>query len=160
MDGEFKNFQCRTDVPEKIIRPWYRGGGTLLFNSNILQLVDYVFITEGPVDCILMNQCGFPCISTTGGSEGFQEKFFPYFIRQKLIYYLPDNDYAGYSGAKKVCKILGEHRVKIIAFQDEKPKFGFKNFILDGHTISEFKTKIDNSKYLFEIKKDLFNGRK
>jgi hypothetical protein len=151
MDGSFRNFQLRNDTPEKVIRPWYRGVGGLLFNSDILQIIDSVFITEGPVDCILMNQEGFPCCSHTGGSNGFKENFFKYFNRQKLIYYVCDHDHVGLMAGKLVAKILGENRVKLIIFNDQKEKYGFKDFFLDGHTSKQFNEYISEAKYSFEL---------
>jgi hypothetical protein len=150
MDGRFRNFQCRRDIPDKVIRPWYRGVGPLLFNSDILQIVDRIFITEGPVDCILMNQCGFPCISHTGGANGFKQEWFKYFSKQRCITYVADNDDVGLNAGKFVCKILGVNRTKIITFAGEKEKFGFKDFILAGHTALEFSQKISDAKYSFE----------
>jgi len=156
----FINFQCRKDTPKKVILPWYRGVGTLLFNSSILQLVDKVFITEGPVDAILLNQNGFPAISHTGGSTGFPTKTFSDFSRCNIIYYVADNDVAGLNGARLVANCLGTQRVKIILFGNGIEKYDSVDFFRDGHGVDDFEKLIDNSKFIFEIKKDLFDGRK
>ena len=152
MDGKFMNFQCRTDVPEKKIRPWYRGVGPLLFNSSILPFVSSVFITEGPVDSIILNQHGFPAISHTGGSSGWNDAWFPYFKRQKEIFYVADNDLAGYSGAKKVAKSLGEYRVKVVAFIDHPLRYDTVNFFLDGGTSDKFRELVSKASLGFKVK--------
>lgn len=152
MEGNFRNFQMRTDVPEKRIKNWYRGVGPLLFNSDILPLVDYVYITEGPIDALLLVQHGFPAVSHTGGANGWQMNWFKYFTKQKTIYYVADNDDVGIKAARMVSRSLGENRVRIITFEGEKDKFDFVDFIRDGHTLEEFKDKVKEAKLLCQIK--------
>jgi hypothetical protein len=152
MDGKFMNFQCRTDTPEKKIRPWYRGVGPLLFNSSILSLVTEVFITEGPVDAILQNQLGLPSISHTGGSMGWNDKWFSYFKKQKTVYYVADNDLAGYNAVRKISKSLGEYRLKIITFLDYPLKYDTVKFFKDGGTLEKFKELIDKAVPGFKAK--------
>jgi hypothetical protein len=152
VDGQFRNFQCRTDIPEKKIRQWYRGVGPLLFNSSILEITSRVFITEGPVDAILLNQLGYPAMSHVGGAGGWQEEWFKYFLNQKEIFYISDNDSAGFKGAKKVSKSLGEGRVKIILYLGEKEKYDTVDFFRDGHSTEEFDKLVEDSKFTFELK--------
>lgn len=152
MDGKFMNFQCRTDVPAKKIKPWYRGVGPLLFNSSILPFVSSVFITEGPVDAILLNQCGFPTLSHTGGASGWKDMWFPYFKGQKEIYYVADNDLAGYVGGGRVAKSLGEYRVRIVSFMDYPKSYDPVKFFLDGGTIDTFKEIVAKSIQGFRAK--------
>ena len=76
LEGEFRNFQCRKDTPDKVIRPWYRGVGPLLYNADILKFVSSVFITEGPVDAIKLNQEGFTAVSHTSGATGWKQDWF------------------------------------------------------------------------------------
>lgn len=152
MDGKFMNFQCRTDIPEKKIRPWYINVGPLLVNSSILPFLSTVFITEGPVDALLLNQLGFPAVSHTGGATGWSDKWFPYFVRAKKIYYIADNDLAGYTAVKKVSKSLGEYRVKMITFKDYSLKYDTVDFFRDGGTVEKFKELIDNALESFRAK--------
>jgi hypothetical protein len=152
MEGVFRNFQMRTDVPEKRIKNWYTGVGPLLFNSDILSLVDYVYITEGPVDALLLAQLGFPAVSHTGGANGWQSSWFKYFTKQKTIYYVADNDAVGIKAAKLVSKSLGENRVKIITFEKEIDKFDFVDFIREGRSIEEFKELVKGAKLLCQLK--------
>ena len=150
VDGDFRNFQCRKDLPDKRIRPWYRGHGTLMFNSDILKFVDTVFITEGPVDAILLNQYGYPAVSHTGGATGWMDRWCSFFFRQKEIVYVADNDEAGEAGAVKVAKSLGENRVKILRFRDKSDKYDTVDFFRDGNSKAEFDDRVKSTRYIFE----------
>lgn len=151
VNGKFRNFQCRTDVPKKLIKPWYRGVGPLLFNSNILQIVRRVFITEGPIDAILMNQVGYPAVSHTGGANGWNDSWFPFFRNQKEIFYVADNDKAGYAAARKVANSLGKFRVRIISFLDYGLKYDFVDFIRNGGSKEEFDTLVEKSQHIMSL---------
>jgi DNA primase len=156
---EFINFQCRKDEPKKVIIPWYKGIGPVLFNSSIIPLLKTVFITEGLVDSILLNQLGYPAISHTGGAYGWQNSWFPFFIPIKKVYYVADNDQAGLFAAKKVANCLGTQKVKIVLLNSNVEKYDTVDFFKEGHTTQEFEQLLDTSKYLFEIRKDWFSGR-
>src|ERR1041385_3028475 len=86
----FVNFQCRRDVPEKRVKMWYKieGWKPVMINPEILSLVDTVFITEGPVDSLLLNQEGVPSVSHTGGAGFWNQAWFPLFDRIKTVYYI------------------------------------------------------------------------
>lgn len=150
VNGKFENFQLRRDVPEKKILPWYRKKA-VLFNSSILNIVDTVFITEGTVDAILLNQLGYPAISTTLGANWY-DVWFIKFLKQKEIYYIADNDKPGIKMASKVAKNLGTSRVKIITFDGFKDKYDTIDFFRDGHTKEEFNELIKNYKYECQLK--------
>lgn len=150
VDGVFRNFQCRREIPEKRIKAWYKDVGPLLFNSSILQFVSKVYITEGPVDAILLTQLGFPAISHNAGAEGWRDEWFKYFFKAKEVIYIADNDAPGKRAAIKVSKSLGEGRVKTLIFSDKPDKYDFVDFIRDGGTIEEFLDRESHSKYSFE----------
>jgi hypothetical protein len=152
MEGKFMNFQCRTDTPEKKIRPWYRGVGPLLFNSSILPFVSTVYITEGPVDAMILNQNGFPAVSHTGGSSGWNNNWFPYFRGQREIFYVADNDLAGYNAVRKIARSLGEYRVKVVSFLGYPLKYDSVDFFRDGGTIEKFKALVSNASQSFMVK--------
>ena len=154
MDGCFRNFQCRRDVPEKKIRPWYRGVGPLLFNSSILNFVDTVYITEGPIDAILLVQMGFPAMSHTGGSGGWKNEWFKYFIKTKKIYYIADNDQVGLEAGFKISSCLGNNKVQIVQFKDFPDRYDTVDFFRDRHSIDSFRNLVSIAKYSYEIKKE------
>jgi DNA primase len=157
---EFINFQCRREEPKKIIIPWYKGTGPVLYNSSILPLLTTVFITEGPVDAILLNQLGYPAVSHTGGAYGWQNDWFSFFSNIKKVYYIADNDKVGFLAAKKVASCLGEHKVKIVLFNTDIEKYDTIDFFRDGNTVQEFEKLVDSSKYLFELNKEYFGGKR
>jgi len=152
INGYFKNFQMRKDKPTKRILPYYRGVGPLLVNADILNYVECVAITEGPVDALLLTQEGFPAISHTGGSHGWKKEWYKYFIYQKDIFVIADNDAAGKNGAKKIAEQLGVYKVKILMFDDKPERYDTVDFFKDGNTIDKFKEMLyNNSKYVFEL---------
>lgn len=159
-DGEFVNLQMRREVPEKIIKQYYRHTKPVLFNNGILPFCkDIIYITEGTVDAILLNQEGFPCVSPNG-TNTWQEEWFPKFSNIKSIVYLADHDEAGKFGAMAVAKCLGLNRVKIVNFNDRAEKYDSVNFFQDGGTKTSFKEYINNnSRYLFELEGVYKNAR-
>jgi len=153
MDTKFMNFQCRRDLPEKKIRPWYRGVGPLMFNSSILDISDIVYITEGPIDAILLVQNGFPAMSHTGGSGGWKKEWFRYFMRIKRVYYVADNDEAGVAASHSISDSLGQEKVKIVQFNGFPEKYDTVDFFRDGHTVKEFKELVNQSRFSYELKR-------
>ena len=148
----FRNFQMRRDTPTKKIISYYRGVGPLLINSVILNYVSQVFITEGPIDALLLTQEGVPAVSHNGGSHGWKGTWFKNFLNQKDIYCIADNDKAGKAGAKRIANSLGQHRVKIFFFEDKPERYDTVDYFRDGGTIDKFKEIVYNrSKYVFEL---------
>lgn len=143
-DGRFYNFQCRRDLPEKKIRPWYKGMKTVLFNEDILKFTDTVYIPEGLVDAIVLSQWGIPAVSKNNGAEYFDDKWYYKFLNIKNIYYIADNDKAGIIGAKKACAVLGKERVKVFRFKDKQEKYDTGDFFKDGGTGKEFIELVNN----------------
>jgi DNA primase len=150
IDDTFRNFQCRMDKPAKKIRPWYRGVGPLLYNSDILPLVKDVIITEGTVDAILLNQLGFPTVSHTMGSS-FHENWYKYFIKLRDIVYIADYDDAGIKAAYKVADILDKERVRVLTFEGFSEKYDTVDFFTDGNTVKEFRKLLKSAKKVYEM---------
>lgn len=136
-NGSFLNFQMRRDIPDKRIMPWYRGVGALLFNADILKITNDIVITESPVDAILLSQYNIPAISHGGGAEYWSKAWFKYFIHQKRITILYDNDEAGKKGAIKVAKALGEYRCFVWNFEDKKEKYDVGDYVKETPNIEE-----------------------
>ena len=53
-DGLFLNFQKRRDDPNKRINYWYNSSHPVILNAEILEFVDYIYITEGTVDSLYL----------------------------------------------------------------------------------------------------------
>jgi len=154
VNDQFINFQCRRDEPEKAIRYWYKIANfrPVLINPTILNLVDTVYITEGPIDSLLLNQEGIPSISHTGGSGYWSDEWYPLFSKVKKIYYIADNDQAGKVGAVNVAKALGQERTYIYLFHNKDEKYDTGDFFRDGGNSKDFKEMVEKySKNLFEL---------
>jgi DNA primase len=136
IDGTFRNFQCRMDDPKKM-RHWYKGVGPLLFNSDILNVVDYVLITEGTVDAILLSQLGYPAVSHNTGA-GWMNNWHRYFTMQTDIVYIADNDAPGIEAARKVSTNLGADRVRVVMFEGFPDKYDTIDFFRNGGTKESF----------------------
>ena len=131
MNGTFMNFQIRKEEPNKRIKSWYSGVGPLLFNSDLLKVANTIIITESPVDTILLNQVGLPGISHNGGADFWSPTWFKYFIHQKEIYIVYDNDIAGKKGARRVAKALGQYRCKLYNFEGYPERFDMGDWLQD-----------------------------
>jgi len=154
MGGTFRNFQMRRDDPKRTTN-WYKNVGPLLFNSDILKLTNKIIITEGPTDCIILNQNGIPAISTNTGSGGWQDEWFSSFLYQKEVYVVFDNDDAGRFGAKRIAEKLGKYKCKIYTFDGMDEKFDVGEFFTSSGTKDEFLDLIySKSKHVFEINKN------
>jgi DNA primase len=152
MDGTLKQFQMRRDSP-KLIKNYYQGVGPLLFHSEILQITDKIYFTEGLIGTILLSQMGIPACSMNIGVDGFQAKWTKYFVRQKEVILLGDNDEAGINGSLRTAKILGQHRCKIYTFNDFEGKgYAVDDFLIDGFGIEDLEERIRVfGKYAFEF---------
>jgi DNA primase len=151
--GLFINFQCRKDTPEKRIRFWYKDADfrPVLFNKEILPFIEKVYIVEGMVDCLLLNQLGLPSVCSTNGAMSWNPGWIQYFNKIKDIVYCADNDSAGIAGAYSVANSLGLYKVKILRFKEETPKFGALDYFRSGGTVKGFLDIVkDNSVYGFE----------
>lgn len=151
-EGVFKNFQLRADVPMKRIKGYYRGVGPLMFNSDILKLVNQVYYVEGPVDAMAMVQNGLPTVSSNCGG-GYLPGWYGRFVRQTTIYLVFDNDKAGVKEAKRLARFLGETRCKIYTFEETEEKgYDPVNYFNDGNSGKDLAELVKKeSKYAFEI---------
>ena len=114
--GEIVNIQVRTDkLPSgnKIIYKMYRRGFPSVMNSLILRFgIKSVYFTEGLVDCIFLNQEGFPAVATDSGLS-WHDRFYEIFYDIETIYLIQDNDKAGYQAARRFLKKFGREKLKI-----------------------------------------------
>lgn len=151
-NSNFVNFQCRRDIPSKSMKYWYNGGEPVLMNAELLQLVDTIYMTEGTVDSLLLNQEGLPSVAHSGGSGYWNPHWYPLFSRVSRIYYIADNDRAGKWAANRIANSLGQGKVLIYQFNTDKERYDTVDFFRDGGTIEELKELIHkDSKHCFEI---------
>jgi DNA primase len=151
-DGLFKQFQMRRDSP-KLIKNYYKGVGPLLFNSDIMKITNKIFIVEGIMSAIVLNQNGIPAVSMNCGCESFMPEWVAKFVHQDQIYILFDNDKAGNHGAIHTAKILGLTKCRIYNFWDvDAVGYAVDDFFIDGNSKAELMHKAHfESKYAFEL---------
>ena len=138
VDGTFRNFQCLRYKPKGRFA-WYKGLGALPFNFGMLKFTDWVVLTEGPVDAIMLRQYNVPAVSQTGGAGTWDNEWLTYFMNIKEIIITYDNDEAGNVGSARVAKSLGTDRTRIYNYWDFDDEFDTSDFFnkKDG-TVDDF----------------------
>lgn len=117
------------------------GSKTSLFNVAALDNEDdYIFVVEGEMDCIKLDQEGIHAVTNTAGASSWKEEWGKE-IDEKIqkVYVLYDNDPAGETGADKVIETIPT------AFKITLPK-GI-NDICDyfkNHTLADFRKLVDS----------------
>lgn len=139
VDSYFKNFQARKLLPDgsKRIKNWYKGVGPLPFNFSVLKFTDWIVITEGPVDAIMLRQNSIPAVSHNAGSDYWNEEWNQYFSHIKKFFIVYDNDTAGNHGAVRLAKIWGG-RASIYNFWDYPEKYDITDYFKDGGNSEDF----------------------
>jgi len=148
VEGRFVNFQLRRANPKRI-KYWYRDGGKHPFNFSALKLTDWVVLTEGPVDAIMLRQYDIPAVSQATGAGYWNTAWNKYFAHLKSIWIAYDNDMAG-----KASESWGM-RAKIYTFDDYPDGFDVTDFFKkykDDNPREIFLAKLETeSKYYFEM---------
>lgn len=106
-DGELVNvrrYKMNGSVGDKMLNlPGH--GAAAIFRPDILRDNEDIVITEGEMDCILLNQTGIPAITHTAGAATFRSQWAQLFV-DKNVWIAYDVDDAGRKGAKKVESLL------------------------------------------------------
>lgn len=149
--GKFKNFQLRRQEPKKRVAYWYRDGGKHPFNFSILSMTDWVVVTEGPVDAIMLRQNNIPAVSQISGSGYWNDKWNGLLLKLKEIYICYDNDDAGITHSVEVAEKFGV-KAKVYNFWDFCHGFDVTDFFIQGNSREDFLNLLKNdSKYYFEV---------
>ena len=123
-------------------------GAARLFPLNSLKK-DTVIICEGEMDCILLNQYGFPAITVTSGA-GTWKSYWTELFRGKTVYLCFDIDNVGKQGAKKIAELIKQvtKRIYIIHLPLTEPANAdiTDYFINQGNTLQDFKLLLQNTK--------------
>lgn len=121
---------------------WTGHGQAQLYRADILRDNDEIVITEGEMDCILLNQYGIPAVTHTAGAATFRPNWASKFV-DKIVYVCYDNDDAGRKGAAKVNQILNAF-AKAVYIMDIGAMVPTKGADVtdylhkEGHTATEF----------------------
>jgi len=149
VDGEFRNFQCRS--VDKRMKHWYKGVGPLPFNMDYVGDKEFFVLTEGPVDAIICMQNGIPAMSTNTGAGYFEPSWLSKLRSLKEVWIIHDNDDAGRKGAKRIGKIFGT-LARCYCFDGFIEGYDLGDYFLDGATTEGFEKLVErDGKYWFEI---------
>lgn len=110
-----------------------------LFGADNLLGHKEVYICEGEMDAMLLDQKGYPACAIPGAGS-FQEHWVPWFEGATRVFVCLDADEAGTTGAHRIKGFLGE-KTKIVELpvpDGEKSTDIGEYFIRDGHTTKQF----------------------
>jgi hypothetical protein len=127
-------------------------GGARIYFPEVLQENDIIVLTEGELDCIVLNQAGIPAVTHTGGCGTFKTSWSSMFSG-KEVYICYDNDSAGQANARnKVAKALSSHTSRIYNIQVPliEPGSDVTDFlVVEGHSADEFRKIMRDAESLF-----------
>jgi len=115
-------------------------GAAHIYRADILAANDTIVITEGEMDCILLNQEGIPAVTHTAGAATFRAAWAKDF-RGKTVFIAYDADKAGRDGAKKVLNLLAGFAVDtyLVDIPETTKGADITDYLhMEGHTIGEF----------------------
>lgn len=148
-DGELINvrrYKPGVDSAQKMLNLTGHGAAAI-YRADVLRDNEAVVITEGEMDCILLNQFGIPAVTQTGGAGTFKPQFASAFA-DKTVWICYDNDDAGRQGARKVERVLSAfaQHIYIIDIGAVIPIKGgdITDYLhLEGHTAEDFQGLMD-----------------
>ncbi|MFC1790331.1 toprim domain-containing protein [Patescibacteria group bacterium] len=149
--GNLINIRYRRD-PNKVGGQKYWNttsyGQARLFNLQAFKKArDYIVITEGEFDTMVLDQNDIPAVSGTCGCKTFPESWSSYFKDIKTVYLCFDTDPEGQEGAKKAASTLGR-KVKIITLPHQGTQKADITDYFASHSVSEFKKLMRSAKEL------------
>lgn len=119
--------------------PKYRyekGAGSVLYNISTLKDAspdEPIFIVEGELDAIALENIGIRAVTTTGGAGTFEQDWVKEFERFNNVVICFDNDVAGIRGSINVQSMMPEAYVLVLPSFDGKDVTDF----LKGHDRTE-----------------------
>jgi hypothetical protein len=114
-------------------------GSAQIYCIDLLLNSDTVVLTEGEMDCLLLNQFGIPAITHTAGAKTFRPQWGPLFAG-KVVYICYDNDEAGHIGASKARDIISAFAEVVYLVKIPIEGADITNYLHDeGHTVEEFR---------------------
>ena len=155
--NKYRNLDFDKDDPESRKFIFDPGHEAILFNSQALtNYKKYVFLCEGEIDCIRLDQEGFLAVSGTAGANTFKDRWVEK-LSDKNVFILFDNDDAGKKAAQEVGQKLvnAGTGVRIIQFPN-----GCKDvcdFFIQGRTKNELLLLIKESVGVIKIENDKLN---
>lgn len=115
--------------------PNMKGVRYVLYNLPSVLQSDIVYFVEGEKDADNLNSIGLTATTTVGGASGFNKhaKLYTRFLKDKIVYILPDNDSPGMNYAETIANALSgiAKKVTILKLIKEIPTLKEKGDISD-----------------------------
>lgn len=122
--------------------PWSPGYGTArLFAEYILTKHEEIVLTEGEMDCMVLNQAGIPAVAHTAGASTFKREWGPKFA-DKVVYICYDRDDTGTKGAQKAAQIIRQYAkaVYILELPVDTKGFDVTDYLVnEGASAEDFR---------------------
>jgi DNA primase len=90
-----RNMVNNSPMPKYLATPH---SAPAIFNGDVLNDSETVYIVEGELDCISMTQMGYPCVSLSAGAASFRPQWGELFSSKEVVITF-DTDFAGYDAA-------------------------------------------------------------
>ena len=115
-----------------------------LFGVNNIRGHSEVFLCEGELDAIYLQQEGFPACAAPGAGV-FQEDWVTYFTNAKRVYVVYDSDDAGFKGGHRTAQMIGKKaRILELPVPNGQESTDITEYFLrDVHTKKEFTELVD-----------------
>ena len=134
--GEFSFNKYRRN-PMVDAKPKYlydKGGRITLYGLFKAQKEKSILITEGEMDCLVAWSANIPSVTSTGGSNSFQEEWAK-LLKDKEITICFDNDESGGTGMVKILKFLPH---AYIVFLPDRPGIkDISDYVANGGDLTE-----------------------
>ena len=95
----------------------------VLYNLQNVLNSDVIYFVEGEKDADNLNKIGLVATTTVGGASGFNKHALEYskYLKDKIVYIIPDNDKAGYKYAENIKNALNgiAKETKILRIKNE-----------------------------------------
>lgn len=131
-------------------------GGVTLFNAPVLNGSNQtIVVTEGEMDCMLLNQEGIPAVCATAGAGTFNDSMAQEF-RDKTVYVCYDADDIGNQGAAKAGKMISVYARETYKVDIPLPTKGadITDYLYkESHTGKDFKALMSNATPISAYKK-------
>lgn len=115
-DGNLVNVKWYRPDPGEKNKMWgcTKHNEARLYPMAAMKGAKEIYVCEGEMDALILNQYGFPAVTGTGGSEVSVKREWAPFFEGLTVYLVYDRDKAGEKGAAKAMARLKNHAKKIL----------------------------------------------
>ncbi len=144
--NKYRNLGFDKNTPDSNKFSFDAGSKTTLFNIEALRTdKNYIFLCEGEVDTIRLNQEGLAAVSGTAGAATFKDEWVEHF-NNKVVFICYDSDTAGRENAQKVAQKLKSSDIKARIIELPEDCKDLCEFFAKGYTKQDFINLSKNAK--------------